>query len=225
MPEKTREVRPHSHPRKVVSLEGDVLLVPETWSLLPPGDATLTRRVKAAGPNWTIKERKGRRVFSGGVWADSQTIESIRLKLRLERKDPSYKRRLESGRQRRAKQEIQYAKEFQEQIISFLSFHPNYIDYAAEMARRVTEHAIPVGSGTVARTQRISVEKRAEAATIAWMRHQTTAYDTMRIAPRKGERRETRRRLAAKSKELLDAYRSGEKIDFERCPLYQALYR
>lgn len=40
--------------------------------------------------------------------------------------------------------------------------------------RVVTHHATPVGSGTVARTKRIPVEYRAEAAVIAWMRHQTT---------------------------------------------------
>ncbi|MEZ6128720.1 MAG: DUF2293 domain-containing protein [Planctomycetaceae bacterium] len=49
------------------------------------------------------------------------------------------------------------------------------------MATAITAHATPVGSGTVARTQRIPVEQRAESAVIAWMRHQTTAYDHMKI--------------------------------------------
>ncbi len=49
--------------------------------------------------------------------------------------------------------------------------------------RVVTDHATPVGSGTVARTKRIPVEYRAEAAVIAWMRHQTTGYDDM-VIPR-----------------------------------------
>jgi len=40
-------------------------------------------------------------------------------------------------------------------------------------------HATPVGSGTVARTKRIPVEQRAEAAVIARMRHQTTGHDSM----------------------------------------------
>jgi len=42
------------------------------------------------------------------------------------------------------------------------------------LAQAVTTHATPVGSGTVARSRRIGVEERAEAAVIAWMRHQTT---------------------------------------------------
>jgi Fe-S cluster biosynthesis and repair protein YggX len=50
------------------------------------------------------------------------------------------------------------------------------------MSKLVTAHATPVGSGTVARTERIPLEQRAESAVIAWMRHQTTAYDSMKIA-------------------------------------------
>ena len=90
------------------------------------------------------------------------------------------------------------------------------------LAAAVTEHAVPVGSGTVARTQRIPLERRAEAAVIAWMRHRTTAYDHMRIARVKGERREVRRQLAERSRRLLERYRSGEEADLRNCPLAQA---
>jgi hypothetical protein len=74
----------------------------------------------------------------------------------------------------------------------------------------------------VARTQRIPVEKRAEAAVIAWMRHQTTAYDSMVIPRIKGKRREVRRMLAQRSKELLARYRRGEPAS-DHCPLLKAL--
>ena len=36
-----------------------------------------------------------------------------------------------------------------------------------------------LGSGTVARTERIPIHEWAEAAVIAWMRHQTTGYEQM----------------------------------------------
>ena len=52
---------------------------------------------------------------------------------------------------------------------------------------------------TVTRTKRIPVEQRAEAAVIAWMRHQTTGYDGMVIPRVKGKRREIRRMLARRS--------------------------
>ncbi len=104
----------------------------------------------------------------------------------------------------------------------FLRFHADYAELAARLARAVTEHATPVGSGTVARTKRIPVERRAEAAVIAWMRHQTTAYDSMSIARIKGERREVRRQLARRSHELLEAYRRGYAVP-ENCPLRKAL--
>ena len=29
----------------------------------------LTRRVKAAGEHWVVQEKKGRKIFSKGVWA------------------------------------------------------------------------------------------------------------------------------------------------------------
>ena len=74
-------------------------------------------------------------------------------------------------------------------------------------------------SGTVARTKRIPVEQRAEAAVIAWMRHQTTAYDNMRIPREKGLRREVRRMLAEQSRRLLEKYRRGERVDVRDCPL------
>jgi hypothetical protein len=107
-------------------------------------------------------------------------------------------------------------------VVRFLAFHPNHADLAERMARAVTDHATPVGSGTVARTKSIPVEKRAEAAVIAWMRHQTTAYDSMAIPRVKGKRREVRRLLARRSQELLARYRRGEPVSGE-CSLQKAL--
>ena len=72
------------------------------------------------------------------------------------------------------------------------------------------------------RTERIAVERRAEAAVIAWMRHQTTAYDSMRVARVKGKRREVRRELAGRSRDLLARYRAGEPAR-PGCPLALAL--
>jgi hypothetical protein len=95
-------------------------------------------------------------------------------------------------------------------------------DLANRIARAVTAHATPVGSGTVARTKRIPIERRAEAALIAWMRHQPTGYDGMKVPRIKGKRREVRRMLARRSHELLERYRRGEHVG-EDCPLKRAL--
>ena len=48
------------------------------------------------------------------------------------------------------------------------------------------------------------------------------AYDSMQIARIKGKRREVRRMLAQRSKELLSCYRRGDSIA-EACPLKKAL--
>jgi hypothetical protein len=192
--------------------------------LLPPGDAALTRRVKAAGDHWVVQEKKGRKIFSRGVWASAVTIEKIRAELEAERSTEGYTKRKAADARRRDKAQMEYVGDFHKAVVEFLAFHPNYTDLAERLARAVTDHATPVGSGTVARTKRIPVEQRAEAAVIAWMRHQTTAYDSMKIARVKGKRREVRRMLAQRSQELLSRYRRGEAVG-EECLLKKALVR
>ncbi|QEH35784.1 hypothetical protein OJF2_43410 [Aquisphaera giovannonii] len=206
----------------VRAADGTVRSAPEGWALLPPGDAGLTRRVKAAGEHWVVQEKVGRRTFSRGVWAPSATIERLRAGLDAERSTESYARKQEAAARRRDRLQGEYVEDFHGAILSFLAFHPGHADLADRLARAVTEHATPVGSGTVARTERIPIQERAEAAVIAWMRHQTTGYDNMVIARVKGKRREVRRMLARRSQELLQRYRRGDPIG-EDCPLRKAL--
>lgn len=206
----------------VRTASGEVLTVPKDWRLLPPGDAGLTRRVKAAGEHWVVQEKKGRRVFSKGVWAPAETIDRIRSELDAERSTEQYAKRKASDIRRREKAHSQYVDDFFDAVLGFLDFHPAHEEVGRKLARAVTDHATPVGSGTVARTKRIPVDQRAEAAVIAWMRHQTTAYDSMSIPRVKGKRREVRRMLAQRSKELLGQYRRAESPSVH-CPLQQAL--
>lgn len=223
MPLLTREVRPFAKPRHVVTTDGVVLAVPADWGLLPPGDAALSRRIKQEGPTWTVIELKGRKRFSRGIWAPAARIEALRAELAVERSDPAYEKKLAAGRKRRAAEQAVYAEDFEQAVREFLAFHPRYETEARALAARISAHAVPGGSGTVARTERIPIEQRAEAATIAWMRHQTTGYDGMVIARRKGERREVRRMLAERSRTLLSKYRQGQPVDRATCPLRRAL--
>jgi len=218
----TLDVSPSSKPRHVVNAKGETLKVPESWQLLEPGDAALSRRIKKDGPTWTMKEKKGRRLFSKGIWAPADRISALRAELEQERQDPSYQKKLDAGRARREKEQVAYAVDFESSVRNYLSFAPAYAALAAEMAKQIAEHATPVGSGTVARTKRISIEQRAEAATIAWMRHQTTAYDDTVIPRVKGQRREVRKQLAKRSKQLLNDYRNGAERP-QSCPLAAAL--
>jgi len=213
---------PGPTPSTVKSADGKVLTVPEGWVLLPPGDAALTRRTKAAGDHWIVQEKKGRRTFSKGVWAPASTIDRIRFELEAERSTESYAKRKEAGARRREKSQAEYVEDFLGAVMTFLDFHSDHANLAQQMAQAITEHATPVGSGTVARTKRIPVEQRAEAAVIAWMRHQTTAYESMAVPRVKGKRREVRRILARHSKELLSQYRRGESASLD-CPLQRAL--
>src|SRR5688500_18188884 len=218
-----REARPGPIARHGVNERGARGPVPDDWSLLPPGDAALSRRIKQDGPTLTVIELKGRKRFSRGIWAPAARIEALRSELQQERQDPSYQRKLDAGRRRRAAAQEDYAADFRDAVLRFLAFHPRHEVLARTVANLIAEHATPVGSGTVARTERIPLEARAEAATIAWLRHQTTGYDDMNIPRAKGRRREVRRMLAHRSVQLLAKYRSGQPIDRRQCPLYKAV--
>lgn len=206
----------------VRTVSGELRTVPVGWRLLPPGDAGLTRRVKAAGEHWIVQEKKGRRTFSRGVWAPAETIDRIRSELDAERSTETYAKRMQAANVRREQVQNAYVEDFAGAVRTFLNFHPAQQPLADRLTRVITEHATPVGSGTVARTKRIPIEQRAEAAVIAWMRHQTTAYDSMSIARVRGKRREVRRMLAQRSKELLSQYRLCAEAP-PTCPLRQAL--
>jgi hypothetical protein len=223
MSDRTRVVSPGHDSKTVLGEHGETLRVPHGWVLLPPGDAALTRRVKQAGPTWTVQQKRGRKTFSLGVYAPESHILQLRAALAVEREDPSYERKLQAGRVRRAREQTEYVAEFRGQVLQFLRFAPVYAMLAEALATAIAAHATPVGSGTVARTQRISIERRSEAATIAWLRHATTAYDSMAIPRVRGMRREVRRELAQISRALLDRYRRGDAIAPERCLLRRGL--
>ena len=213
---------PGPQPHTVRAPDGRVLVIPAGWTLFPPGDAALTRRVKAAADHYVVAEKKGRKLFSLGVWAPAATIEQIRADLEAERSTESYAKKQEAAARRRDKVQTEYVEDFHGAVVQFLAFDLKYAEIADRLAQAVTTHATPVGSGTVARTKRIPVEQRAEAAVIAWMRHQTTGYDGMAIPRVQGKRREVRRMLAKRSHELLEKYRRGNPIG-DGCPLKIAL--
>ena len=221
--DRTLTVAPTADPTRVRASDGAVLSAPEGWALLPPGDAGLTRRVKAAGPTWTVIERRGNKNFSRGVWAPAAHIDTARGALEAERATPAYARRLASDAKRRDAAQGEYVREFEEEVLGFLRFAPTWAEQGRALATAVTAHATPVGSGTVARTQRIPVEQRAESAVIAWMRHQTTAYDSMKISRVKGERRAVRRELAEIARRVLDAHRRDLAHAAGECSLCRAL--
>ena len=210
---------PTPAPRVFLGPGGARLSPPSDWSCLPPGDAGLTRRVKQAGPSWAVVEKKGRKAFSKGLWAPTGNIEAARAALEAERSTESYAKKRTGDLVRRAREQSRYVATFEEQVLAFLSFSERFQELAQAVAAAVTKHATPVGSGTVARTKRIPVQQRAEAAVIAWMRHQTTAYDNMHIARIKGKRREVRRELAMISRAVLDLHRGRALHNDVLCPL------
>ncbi len=222
MPE-SLTLAPTGDPRVFAAPDGRRMSPPADWACLPPGDAGLTRRVKAAGPSWVVIEQRGRKKFSKGLWAPRANIDSARAALDAERSTESYARKRQSDVARRERTHAAYAVSFEQEVHAFLGFAPRWDDLGRLVARLVAAHATPVGSGTVARTQRISIEERAEAAVIAWMRHQTTSYDNMQIARVAGARREVRRELAQISRAVIDLHRRDTPHAPRACTLCMAV--
>ena len=222
MPE-SLTLAPTADPRVFRAPDGRTLSAPADWACLPPGDAGLTRRVKAAGAWWQVVEKRGRKVFSRGLWAPAAHIEAARAALTSERSTEAYAKKRVADIARREREQAAYVDAFAGEVEAFLRFGSRWQPLAKMLVARVTAHATPVGSGTVARTERIPVPERAEAAVIAWMRHQTTAYDHMKIARVKGLRREVRRDLAQISRALLDLHRGEADHPTAACPLCAAV--
>lgn len=195
---------------------------PTGWVFLPAGDAAITRKVTAKGKYWRVQFKKGRRLMSKGLWAPAETITEAKRLVSEMRNAPDYEQKKASAKRAREKKQQAYEIDFERAVSTYLNFHNDYKTLQSKMARAVTRHAIPVGSGTVARTSMIPLEERAAKAVVAWMRHQTTNYDHMKIARIKGERRSVRKKLAHDSVKLLQSYREGKQIAPD-CPLYLAL--
>jgi hypothetical protein len=210
---------PTSDPRVFIAQGGARMTPPIDWVCVPPGDAGLTRRVKAAGPSWAVQEKRGRKVFSKGLWAPAANVAAARAALESERSTVAYAKRRQADVARREQTQAAYVVTFETEVLKYLGFSARYADLARGLAQKIAAHATPVGSGTVARTQRIPVEERAEAAVIAWMRHQTTAYDRMTIPRIAGKRREVRRELARISTALLQRHRVEDGHEPAACPL------
>ncbi len=221
MSEKDIQVWRTNRPRDFLR-DGKSVTVPDNWIFVPSGDPGLTRRLKVVTECWSVVHKRKNRIEAIGLWCDESAVARVKKDLEEERSNPAYLRKLEQARLARIAKQDAYVVEFRQAVVDFLNFAPVYEEIAWDLADAVTDQAIPVGSGTVARTERIPLAKRAEAAVIAWMRHQTTGYDHMHIARIKGERRAVRRELASDSREILDSYRKGEPIP-ENCPLKKAL--
>jgi len=113
-----RVVSPGTDSRCVRTADGQLLSVPPDWILLPPGDAGLTRRVKAAGPTWAVQEKVGRRTFSRGVWAAGDVVDRIRRELDVERATPEYARKREAASRRRDNQQAEYVGTFRLAVLN-----------------------------------------------------------------------------------------------------------
>jgi hypothetical protein len=132
---------PTSSPNIFLAPDGSKRTAPAGWACLPPGDAGLTRRVKALGPSWSIIEKRGRKAFSKGLWAPRENIEAARAALAQERSTPGYAKKRATATARRAHEQAVYVVSFETEVLQFLRFSPRFEAMARAIARLVTAHA------------------------------------------------------------------------------------
>ena len=106
-------------PNTVRAVDGTVLTVPEGWVLVPLGDAALSRRIKAAGGYFAVAEKKGRKVFSRGIWTSAANFERIRANLAAERSTAGFAKKEADARRR----EVHARKRFRQNAERFFGVH------------------------------------------------------------------------------------------------------
>src|SRR5512140_3427597 len=128
---------PTGDPRVFVAPDGRRMSPPADWACLPPGDAGLTRRVKAAGPSWVVIEKRGRKAFSKGLWAPRENIDTARAALEAERSTDAYAKKRVADVARRERGHAAYAVNFEDAVREFLGFSPQWSELARTVARLV----------------------------------------------------------------------------------------
>ena len=139
----------------LIGEKGEILVPPKDWAFLPAGDAGITRKVTSQGEYWRVEVKMGRRTISQGIWAPATTITQSLDEVNAIRLTEGYKKKRASDINRRDKKLELYDTEFCNAVEDYLDFHAIYKSMEKKLARTITDHAIPVGSGTVARTQTI----------------------------------------------------------------------
>ena len=152
--------------------------LPEGWELLPSGDAFVTRQVKAAGRYWNAwlprsRSRRHRRRI--GVFAPTDAIKAAQAA--AEQTAAKRAKARKQGDASRARAEERYRSELEAAIVAYLGFSDEHSKLAAEIAGEASRRAAVVGSGRVGRTKTISLERRAELAARAYIRHELTNYE------------------------------------------------
>lgn len=154
--------------------ETGALTPPSGWSLVPRGDAYLTRAVKR-GPHWVVLERNGPYTSTIGVLCPIEGAEEARRAATSTAAGRAARRRV--ARAARSRLETAYQEQLEASILSFLRFAPPHEELACSIARAATRQAAEVRSGRVGRSKLLPLEARAELAARAYIRHRHTRYE------------------------------------------------
>lgn len=185
-------------------LYGD-LDTPAGWESQAPGDAFITREIKRLGPYWVaLKARKGYTETLGLLAPAANIQEANRLAQETQARREATRAR---SREQRARQEGAYRQVFTEAVLHYLDFNPRYQALARKIAEKVAKQATEVGSGRVGRTEKLTLERKAELAARAYLRHRYTGYeDRMSAEDLAGLDEEARRDVRADAHGEVDEF-------------------
>lgn len=121
-----------------------------------------------------LKARKGYTETLGLLAPAANIQEANRLAQETQARREATRAR---SREQRARQEGAYRQVFTEAVLHYLDFNPRYQALARKIAEKVAKQATEVGSGRVGRTEKLTLERKAELAARAYIRHRYTGYE------------------------------------------------
>lgn len=122
--------------------------VPDARELIPRRCCPHTARESRGPPLDRAGEERQQNLLAGG----SAPADRIRADLEAERSTEAYAKRRAATTVRREKKQSEYVEDYRGAVLKFLDFAPECCALAEQLADAVTQHATPVGRGTVART-------------------------------------------------------------------------
>ncbi|MDC1106865.1 DUF2293 domain-containing protein [Prolixibacteraceae bacterium] len=207
---------------KLIDRNGKEVIIPRKWSFFPAGDAGVTRAITKQKNYIRVKELRGRRAISKGIWAPEELIQEAKQRMTKVRSSDIYRKQKLQREMRRDQIQEAFIESLEHAIRDRLSFHNCYKELEESLAKAIVDHSSPIGSGTVSRSSRLSIETKAEKAINGWVRHHLTPYEQLKIARTKGARRLARKMMIDKGNEVLVVYRKGQECP-NPCPIHKSL--
>ncbi len=163
---------PGPTPNSVRTTANEVLAVPLGVGAARAGDALDAAR-QSGGRAFGLSKKRRAAGSSPRCLAPVAVIERLRTELASETRHWQFAKRQASAAARRETAHAEYVEDFTDAVRTCLAFHPRHAELAERLASRGRRARDTSGQrAPLPGRKRIPIEQRAEAALIAWLRHQ-----------------------------------------------------